>query len=229
MKLILRILGAVVATLAVLLVVLFMLPGEKVAGLAADQIEAQTGRKLTFHGKVRFTLWPVLGVKSDGVSLSNAPWAGPEPMLTAERLSIGISAADLLRGKVRVTEVSALLPHLNLSENAEGQGNWVLGGGVDAGGDPAAVAPENQSAVLPISIEKLTLTGASLRYQPHQGAPIEMSMVDMMLRWPDPSGTVNVDLTARPAGAPVQIQAEVGDLCRFSERGSVFDRGFCGC
>lgn len=215
MKLILRILGAVVATLAVLLVVLFMLPGEKVAGLAADQIETQTGRKLTFHGKVRFTLWPVLGVKSDGVSLSNAPWAGPEPMLTAERLSIGISAGDLLRGKVRVTEVSALLPHLNLSENAEGQGNWVLGGGADAGADPAVVAPENQSAVLPISIEKLTLTGASLRYQPHQGAPIEMSMVDMMLRWPDPSGTVNVDLTARPAGAPVQIQAEVGTFADF--------------
>ncbi|OIQ46097.1 MAG: cell envelope biogenesis protein AsmA [Roseobacter sp. MedPE-SW] len=214
MKLILRILGAVVATLAVLLVVLFMLPGEKVAGLAADQIEAQTGRKLTFHGKVRFTLWPVLGVKSDGVALSNADWAGPEPMLTAERLSIGISAGDLLRGKVRVTEVSALLPHLNLSENAEGQGNWVLGG-TDADADPSAVAPENQAAVLPISIEKLTLTGASLRYQPHQGAPVEMSMVDMMLRWPDPSGTVDVDLTVRPAGEPLLIQAEVGTFAAF--------------
>ena len=214
MKLILRILGALIATLAVLLVVLFMLPGEKVAGLAADQIEAQTGRKLTFHGKVRFTLWPVLGVKSDGVALSNADWAGPEPMLTAERLSIGISAADLLRGKVRVTEVSALLPHLNLSDSAQGQGNWVLGG-TETEANPAAVAPENQAAVLPISIEKLTLTGASLRYQPHQGTPVEMSQVDMVLRWPDPSGTVNVDLTVRPAGAPLQVQAEVGSFAAF--------------
>lgn len=214
MRLILRILGALIATLAVLLVVLFMLPGEKVAGLAADQIEAQTGRKLTFQGKVRFTLWPVLGVKSDGVALSNADWAGPEPMLTAQRLSIGISAGDLLRGKVRVTEVSALLPHLNLSENAQGQGNWVLGG-AEGEANPTAVAAENQAAVLPISIEKLTLTGASLRYQPRQGDAVEMSSVDMVLRWPDPSGTVNVDLTARPAGAPVQIQAEVGTFADF--------------
>jgi AsmA protein len=214
MKLILRIFGAVLATLVVLVVVLFLLPGEKVAGLAADQIEAQTGRKLSFSGKVRFTLWPVLGVKSDGVALSNADWAGPEPMLTAERLSIGISASDLLRGKVRVTEVSALLPHLNLSENEAGLGNWVLGGS-EAQANPEAVAPENQAAVLPISIEKLTLTGASLRYQPHEGDPVEMSAVDMVLRWPDPSGTVNVDLTVRPAGEPLRIQAEVGTFADF--------------
>lgn len=214
MKLILRIFGAVVATLVVLLVVLFMLPGEKVAGLAADQIEAQTGRKLTFQGKVRFTVWPVLGVKSDGVVLSNADWAGPEPMLTAQRLSIGISASDLLRGKVRVTEITAVLPHLNLSERADGLGNWVLEQpGEDTTG--SAVAEETQEAVLPISIEKLTLTGASLRYSPHNGAPIEMSSVDMVLQWPDPSGTVNVDLTLRPAGKPVQITAELGTFAAF--------------
>lgn len=214
MKLILRILGALIATLVVLVVVLFMLPGEKVAGLAADQLEAQTGRKLTFQGEVRFTLWPMLGVKSDGVVLSNADWAGPEPMLTAERLSIGISAGDLLRGKVRVTEVSAVLPHLNLSERADGRGNWVLGGESD-GAAAAVGAGEPQAAALPISIEKLTLTGASLRYQPHKGAPVEMSSVDMVLRWPDPSGTVNVDLTLRPAGAPLQVQAEVGSFAAF--------------
>ncbi|MEP2716825.1 AsmA family protein [Pseudophaeobacter sp.] len=214
MKLILRIFGALVATLVVLVVVLFMLPGEKVAGLAADQLEAQTGRKLTFHGKVRFSLWPVLGVKSDGVSLSNAPWAGPEPMLTAERLSIGISAGDLLRGKVRVTEVSAVLPHLNLSEGPDGQGNWVLAGG-DEAATAAAIAPENQAAVLPISIEKLTLTGASMQYQPRVGAPVEMSAVDIVLRWPDPSGTVNMDLTLRPKGEPMQVEAEIGTFAAF--------------
>lgn len=216
MKLILRILSALVITASVLLVGLLLLPGEKVAGLAADQIEAQTGRKLTFGGKVTFTFWPVLGVKSDRVAFSNAEWAGPEPLLTAERLTIGISASDLLRGKLRVTEVSAVLPHLNLSERADGLGNWVLEGpeGGDATQAPA-VAPENQEAVLPISIEKLTLTGASLNYRPHGSEPVEMSQVDMVLEWPAPSGTVNLDLTLRPAGEPLRIKAELGTFAAF--------------
>lgn len=216
MKLILRILSALVITASVLLVALLLLPGEKVANLAADQIEAQTGRKLTFGGKVSFTFWPVLGVKSDRVAFSNADWAGPEPLLTAERLTIGISGADLLRGKLRVTEVSAVLPHLNLSEREDGLGNWVLDGAESATqADAPAVAPENQEAVLPISIERLTLLGASLKYSPHGGDPIEMSQVDLALEWPDPSGTVNLDLTVRPAGEPIQIKAELGTFAAF--------------
>lgn len=214
MRLILRILTALVITAAVLVTVLILLPGEKVAALAAGQIEAQTGRKLTFHGKVRFTLWPVLGVKSDRVTLSNADWAGANPMLTAERLSIGISASDLMQGQVRVTEVSAVLPHLNLSERADGLGNWVLGK-PDSATAAEVVPAQNQAAVLPVSIEKLTLTGASLRYSPQGGNVVEMSNVDMVLRWPDPSGTVNMDVTLRPVGKPVQIKAEVGTFADF--------------
>lgn len=214
MRLILRVISALFFTLAVLIGLVFLLPGEKVATLAADQIEAQTGRKLTFHGKVRFTLWPVLGVKSDRVTLSNADWAGAAPLLTAERLSIGIAPGDLLQGKVRVTEVSAVLPHLNLSEREDGLGNWVLEGPTDAAATEVVPA-ESQDAVLPISIEKLTLTGASLRYSPYGGDVVEMSSIDMVLQWPDPSGTVNVDLTVRPAGEPVEIKAEVGTFADF--------------
>ncbi|WP_083097965.1 AsmA family protein [Pseudophaeobacter leonis] len=214
MRLVFRIVSALVITVALLVTVLLLLPGEKGAAWAADQIEAQTGRKLTFQGEVRFTLWPILGVNSDGVTLSNADWAGPEPMLTAQRLSIGISGSDLLLGKVRVTEISAWLPHLNLSERADGLGNWVLGSGETAVSAPAAEA-ENQTAALPISIEKLSLTGASLRYQPQEGAPVEMSSVDLELQWPDPSGTVNMDLTLRPAGEPLHVVAEVGTFAAF--------------
>lgn len=215
MRFLLRLLSVVVIVISLMLGLLFVLPGEKVAALAAAQIEAQTGRKLSFGGKVKFTIWPVLGIKSDGVSLSNADWAGPEPMLTAQRLSIGISASDLLRGKLRVTEVSALLPRLNLSEREDGLGNWVLTTEGESGGNPEAVPEENKDAVLPVAIEKLTLTGAALRYQPREGAAIEMKSIDMSLKWPDPSGTVNMDLVLRPAGEPVNIAAEIGTFSRF--------------
>lgn len=216
MRLIIRVLSAIVLTLALLIGVVMMLPGEKVASLAAQQLEAQTGRKLEFQGDVGFTLWPVLGVRTERVTLSNADWAGPEPMLQAARMSIGVSAADLLRGKVRVTEITALLPHLNLATRADGTGNWVMTPDAEVGHSAAASPdPETASAALPVQIEKLVLTSASLRYAPHGGEVVEMKAVDLALSWPDPGGTVNMEATLRPAGAPVQINGEVGTFSEF--------------
>ncbi|AHD00198.1 AsmA family protein [Leisingera methylohalidivorans] len=211
MKLIIRVVTALVLTVVALAALVLLLPGEKIARLAADQLETQTGRKLEFGGKVRFTFWPTLGVKADAVTLSNADWAGPEPMLRAERLTIGVAAAELLQGDVRVTEISAILPHLNLATREDGTGNWVFGatgagqGGASAGG----------SGALPLRIESVELTGASLRYAAHGEAPVEMKNIDLGLLWPDPDGTVNAKATLRPAGEPVELDAEIGTFAAF--------------
>lgn len=211
MKLIIRVVTALVLTVVLLAALVLLLPGEKIARLAADQLETQTGRKLAFGGKVRFTFWPTLGVKADAVTLSNADWAGPEPLLRAERLTIGVSAAELIQGDVRVTEVSAILPHLNLATNAEGVGNWVMGGsGAAAGGSGTG-----GNSALPLRIEAVELTGASLRYAAHGEAPVEMKNIDLSLLWPDPAGTVNAKTTLRPAGEPVQVDAEIGTFAAF--------------
>ncbi|UWR95064.1 AsmA family protein [Phaeobacter inhibens] len=214
MKLIIRVVIALVVAVVLLLGALMLLPGEKLAQLAAAQIEKQTGRTVTFGGRVGYTLWPTLGVKADRVALSNAPWAGPEPMLTAERLTIGVAAADLIAGKVRVTELSAVLPQLNLSTRADGTGNWVLDPASD-GETKAVPATPGSMDSLPVSIEVLNLTGATLRYTPHGETPIEMKQIDLALQWPDPTGTVVAEITLRPAGDPVQIEAEIGTFEAF--------------
>ncbi|WP_435660761.1 AsmA family protein [Leisingera caerulea] len=210
MKLIIRVVMALVLTVAVLAGLVLLLPGEKVARLAADQLEAQTGRQLGLGGKVSFTFWPVLGVKADAVTLSNADWAGPEPMLRAERVTIGVAAADLLQGNVRVTEISAILPHLNLATNADGIGNWVFGSGAAAGSTGSG-----EGSGTPLRIEAVELTGASLRYTAHGERPVEMKNADLSLLWPEPDGTVNARVTLRPAGEPVEIDAEIGTFAAF--------------
>ncbi|UWQ46754.1 AsmA family protein [Leisingera aquaemixtae] len=211
MKLIIRVVTALVLTVVLLAGLVLLLPGEKIARLAADQLEAQTGRQLGLGGKVSFTFWPTLGVKADAVTLSNADWAGPEPMLRAERVTIGVAAADLMQGNVRVTEISAILPHLNLATNAEGIGNWVFGGGGAAAGSTGT----GEGAGQPLRIEAVELTGASLRYAAYGEQPVEMKNVDLSLQWPDPAGTVNAKVTLRPAGEPVEIDAEIGTFAAF--------------
>ncbi|MEX0304965.1 MAG: AsmA family protein [Leisingera sp.] len=211
MKLIIRILSALVLTVVLLAGLVLVLPGEKIAQLAADQLETQTGRKLEIGGKARITFWPTLGVKADAVTLANAEWAGPEPMLRAERLTIGVAAADLLQGNVRVTEISAILPHLNLATREDGTGNWVFGGGA---AEPAGSAAAS-GGTPPLRIEAVELTGASLRYEAHGKAPVEMNNIDLSLLWPDPAGTVSAKATLRPAGEPVEIEAEIGTFAAF--------------
>lgn len=212
MKLIIRVVMALALTVVLLAGLVLLLPGEKVARLAADQLEAQTGRQLGLGGKVSFTFWPTLGVKADAVTLSNADWAGPEPMLRAERVTIGVAAADLLQGNVRVTEVSAILPHLNLATNADGVGNWVFGsGGAAATGGTGSAGSAGQ----PLRIEAVELTGASVRYTAHGEEPVEMKNADLSLLWPELDGTVNAKFTLRPAGEPVEIDAEIGTFAAF--------------
>ncbi len=212
MRLIFRIFVALVITAIVVIGGLLVLPGDKLAELAADQLEAQTGRRLTVQGEVALSLWPVLGVKAEGVSLSNADWAGDQPMLTARTLSIGISAPDLLQGDVRIKSITAQDPHLNLSTNVTGEGNWVLtavsaaaSGGDDQGGGAGSS----------LSIETLMLNNASLTYTGFGEPPVAMQNIDLQLKWPEPNGTVDLALTLSPAGDPVKIIGEIGSFAAF--------------
>ncbi|NIZ14285.1 AsmA family protein [Phaeobacter sp. HF9A] len=212
MRLIIRILSALLFTLAVAIAIVTFLPGQKLAELVGQQIEKQTGRQVLFGGDVHFSLWPVLGLQANDFALANADWAGPEPLLTAGQLTIGVDAADLIRGKVRITELSAIVPQLNLETREDGTGNWVFETAPNAEATAGASTEESDAG---FAIEAVNLSGASLRYAPFGQAPVEMKQVDLSLLWPDPDGTATVDLTLRPAGKPLRVQGEIGSFGDF--------------
>jgi len=215
MRLLIRIVIAIVAALVLVVGGLLLLPGEKIAGIAADQVEAQTGRKLSFDGKVRISLWPVLGVKTGPVELSNADWAGADapPMLRAKGLSIGVAAAELLTGEIRVKEITVDAPELNLSTREDGQGNWVFGSDQTA----ATGTGTGESGGLPLAVERIRLRDASLTYAGFGAVPFEQKGVGLDLRWPDPAGAAELTLTLSPAGEQVEIDAEIGRFREFLE------------
>ena len=73
--------------LAVLVVVLIVaigafiafLPTERIATLAVEQVKAATGRDLTLAEGVSPSFYPVLGIETGAVTLSNADWAEASP------------------------------------------------------------------------------------------------------------------------------------------------------
>ena len=206
MRLILRLLSAIVITVAVAIVVLLMLPGQKLAQIAARQIEAQTGREVRFDGDVGFMFWPTLGLRANDVSIANAPWAGPQPLLSAGRLNIGVDAAALIGGDVRITELTAIVPELNLATNADGVGNWELGGQDAASADVAGVEASEAPA---FSLESLSVSGARLTYAPHGGEVVELSQVDVALDWPQGGEAATLSATLRPFGEPLTVAGSI--------------------
>jgi len=114
--------GAVLVVGAVLL-----LPQDRLARIAADQIEAATGRAVTISGQPRVSLWPVLGVATGPMALANAPWAADSgPLLQADSLKISVDVAGLLQGAVRITGFEAVNPVIRLQRTADGRENWRL-------------------------------------------------------------------------------------------------------
>lgn len=219
MRWLFRIIGALVLAIlvlgAALIVLPFVLPGEKIGQIAADQVRARTGRDLEFSGDVSFTFWPVLGVTTGPVTLGNADWAGPEPMLRARALTVGVAAPDLLRGKIRITEITAQSPDLHLATRADGRGNWDFTQPAlsPPPSDPEA-PPDRHRAALPI-LEKLKLTNARLTWTEADAEPIVLDGVDLALDWPDQKGAADITATLRPAGSPVRIAARIGRFAAF--------------
>ena len=182
---------AVVLGLAVAAVT--FLPADRLARMAAERIEAETGRTLVIDGPVRATLWPRPGVVAEGVRIANADWSTQGPMLVAERLSLALSPGALLRGALRLSEARLDGAALVLERSADGIGNWEL-----ASGGPPAARPDTADAPAGLPLDRLILTGAELSWIDHA------SERTLALR------AVDLDLTLDEAAAVLDASALAG-------------------
>lgn len=211
------------AILAVLLLVvlgigaLFLIPTEKIAGLAIQEFNRLTGRELQIEGSVRPTLWPVLGVATGPVSISNADWSDEGPMLTAKGLSISVDLNSLMSGEVRITEISADGPKIVLERAADGRENWVFGG--DNGGEVTTQTPGVGAA---FTLDQARVTGGSLIFIDHQsGLRKEITALTGSFRLPAFIGPADIDLTGQLNGQDFSVEAGIAGFKDFIDGGLV--------
>lgn len=209
MRLIRVLIGAVILLVIGLVVLIVALPGERIARIAADQVKSYTGRDLVFDGKVGISWYPVFGVSTGPVSLSNAGWSDAGPMFRAESAAIGVDVMSLIRGDIRVTRIEAVGPDVLLEVHGDGRANWDLFASADASQD-AEIAEENEGGAL--ILESLMIRDARLRYVDHGGDRFEVADLDASLKWPDPRKPADISVTLRPAGEDLALAATVNDL-----------------
>ena len=139
MKWIIRAIGILLLILVVAVGSLFLLPADRIARIAADQLRNLTGREVTITGDVGMTFWPVLGVTAGGLEVGNADWAKDGAMLSAANAAIGVDAMALIRGEIKITNIEAQSPTIRLEQRRDGRASWQFS---DGGGEEAICAYE---------------------------------------------------------------------------------------
>ncbi|MEM8576924.1 MAG: AsmA family protein [Pseudomonadota bacterium] len=213
MRLIARLFGVFLLILVVAVASLFFLPADRIARIAADQLRTATGRDVSITGDVSMTLWPVLGVSAGGLEVGNADWSEQGPMLTAQNAAIGIDAAALIRGEIRITNIEAASPTIRLEQRADGRASWQFTDGSGAAQIETEVDPDTPPRAF--SIQRLSVTDATLIYDAEGADLVKYGGVDLDLDWPQRSGPAQIDAVLRPAGAPVTVAADIDAFAGF--------------
>ena len=199
-------------TLAVLAAgALFLIPSERIAGLVVGQFKTLTGRELLIEGSVRPTVWPVLGVKTGKVSISNADWSDLGPMFQAEALEIAVDMAALIGGEAKITAVTAVAPELLLERARDGRENWVFGG--ESGGSVSTATP---GVGAPFTLGRASMSGGRLVFVDHgTGTRVDLQDLSVESAIPDFEGPVQVVLSAVLQGQAFAADLTLGQFRAF--------------
>ncbi|SDO38342.1 AsmA protein [Lutimaribacter pacificus] len=214
MRWLFRIVGFFLVMAVVAVVSLLLLPGDRIARIAADQIEAQTGRAVTLSGDTQVSFWPVLGVSTGKMAIANAEWAQGGPMMEADSLKVGVDMAALIGGSIRITGLEAENPVIRLETAADGRVNWQVG---VEGVSPSGVS-EGAPNPLSLTLDRALITNATVSYTDRAtGATSIYDGVGFDMRWPDAAGAADFILTLQPGGSPVEVTATVQNFAGLFE------------
>jgi len=210
MRWIIRLVGLVVVLVVVAVAALFLVPAERIAALAARQVEAATGRQLVIAGSVKPTVWPVVGARIEGVTLANVAGSDAGPMLTAEAVDLGVDLSALIGGSVIVRNFEARAPRIVLERDAQGRGNWEFEG-LTGGGESAAAS--GGGGVPAVALDRAVIQNASLRFIDRAaGTDVTVDGVDIELAMPEAGGAAELRLVARRGGEEGQVTARIGSV-----------------
>lgn len=213
MKWIIRLFGLVLLFIVVAIGALFLIPADRIARVATEQLSTITGRDVAIKGDVGMTFFPVLGVRASGLEVGNAEWSEQGAMLTAENAAIGVDAMALLSGEIKITNIEATSPTIRLEQKLDGRASWEF---TDASGEAqieTETSPDREAQA--ISIQSLTVTNATFVYDAEGSDLVSYSGVDLTLDWPERLGPAQIDATLRPAGTPVQVAATIDTFAGF--------------
>ncbi|MEP3345696.1 MAG: AsmA family protein [Litoreibacter sp.] len=214
MRWIFRIVITLIIFAVIIVAGLFLVPTDKIARIAEDQFEKNTGRALSIAGEVSPQIFPRLGVKLEDVAISNAEWSGKGPMLEAASMEMGVGFSALMGGEIVVEAFDIQSPVIRLEKSKDGQANWEFLselGGEDDGDEGGATD---------VSLPLAQITNGSVEFVDAQaGQSYALSALDATLRLADLSGTGQVDMSGIYKGQSVKVAGTINGVQQMLDGG----------
>ncbi|MCI4663543.1 MAG: AsmA family protein [Neomegalonema sp.] len=186
----------------------YLTPSKAIASRVADAVREQTGRELKISGDIKRALLPNLSVEVQGVELSNADWAGKEPMLQAKRASVKLRVAPLLWGAIEIEELIVEEPILRLTRAKDGRANWELGADKESETDKSG-SDSRSNGKLPLIIDA-RLTGGRILFDDRAGGQkFDFADIALAAKYPKRDGALEASGDAKINGAPAKFTARV--------------------
>jgi AsmA protein len=83
-----------------------------------------TGRELQLQGDIHLSVFPNIALSFGPATLGNASGFGAQPMLSIEKVRLGVRLGPLLARRVEVTTAELTRPALRLQVDKAGRDNW---------------------------------------------------------------------------------------------------------
>lgn len=213
MRRLLKILGVLIVLVIVAIVgVLMFLPTGQIVQLAADQVKSQTGRDLQISGDVSPSFYPVLGVKAEGITLSNAEWAEGANMVSASSAKIGVKLFPLISGSIQVEEVRLVDPAILLEIGADGRANWEFET-TAALQTEAATNSDEEGFVKELSFGETSIENGSVRFiDGPNGATYELTQINATIALSALDSPLIVDGDALWNGEKADLSLTLGTI-----------------
>ena len=200
--------GFVVVAAVAIVAAIFLIPREKIVALATDQVRTATGRELTLAGDISPSFWPVLGVRTGTVTLSNADWGAADHLVSANAAEIGVELMPLFSGEVKVATLRLVDPVVSLEVNRDGLGNWVFD---TEDGAPKASAEPSEAGELKISLPEAVISNGTIRFHDAQtGQQIELAALDLTAGLASMDAPLTLEGSALWNGQRANLNAMIG-------------------
>jgi AsmA protein len=131
----------------------------------AALVEKQTGRRLSIQGDLELTFFPRLGVRAQGVALSNPPGFGDSDMLTVAQVEVRASLMPLLSRRFEADTIVVKEPAVHLIVESDGTTNWQ---DLTQPSEPEAREPRPAGAMAALAIQGIDLEKGRLIWEDRQ-------------------------------------------------------------
>ena len=185
--------------------------------LLSSAMKESTGRDLKITGPVSLSIFPVIRVRAEQVSLSNTSWASNPNLLTLKQIELDIRLLPLLKGSAEISRIGLQGLELNLQTNKAGEGNWNLTPPVlaaaNASGQNASTSngnADNSSSSPFFTFKTLDVVDARIHYQADNQAAKVIYLPKLAFVAGDGKSSIQADL--QYANYTLNLKGTTGSL-----------------